>query len=249
MSKSTVSRLLNPVRAAIQKFPAVHSAYMALKDRIKGLRLKSKSPEEVFTEIYRRNSWGGAVSVSGPGSDPEQTRTLVSELPSLFSAYNITSITDIPCGDFSWMALVDRDGIRYTGADIVPELIRKNEDLYGSETVAFRTMNIISGPLPRTDLILCRDCLVHFSFDNIFASLETIRRSGSEYLLTTTFTDRPSNQDIVTGQWRPLNLQKPPFLLPPPLTLINENCTEGNGAFRDKSMALWKISDLKPVEN
>ena len=54
----------------------------------------------------------------------------------------------------------------------------------------------------------------------------------------------PANIDIVTGDWRPLNLERPPFGFPPAHELINEQCSEGNGAFRDKSLGLWRIADL-----
>ncbi|MGH8131321.1 MAG: hypothetical protein ACRES3_10755 [Steroidobacteraceae bacterium] len=57
---------------------------------------------------------------------------------------------------------------------------------------------------------------------------------------------RARNERIVAGEWRPLNLQPPPFGLPPPLRLINENCTEGNGAYRDKALGLWDLTTLRP---
>jgi hypothetical protein len=42
--------------------------------------------------------------------------------------------------------------------------------------------------------------------------------------------------DIRTGGWRTLNFQLPPFNFPPPLHLLNENCTEAGGKFFDKSL-------------
>ncbi len=94
------------------------------------------------------------------------------------------------------------------------------------------------------DLIFCRDCLVHFSNDNILKTFENLKNTGSKYILTTTFTECDENIDIVTGDWRIINLTLAPFNLPEPLQIINENCTEGDGAFSDKSLGLWKISDL-----
>ena len=61
--------------------------------------------------------------------------------------------------------------------------------------------------------------------------------------MTTTFSERTSNIDIATGQWRTLNLQIPPFSLPEPLMIINEECPAEE--WRDKSMALWKVADIK----
>ena len=101
--------------------------------------------------------------------------------------------------------------------------------------------------LPHCDLIFCRDCLVHFSFEEIFAAIRNFYDSGAEYLLTTTFPNRLSNYDIQTGDWRPLNFQLAPFNFPAPLRVINEHCTEGNGKFADKSLGLWKISDICKV--
>jgi hypothetical protein len=41
-----------------------------------------------------------------------------------------------------------------------------------------------------------------------------------------------------------LNLQLPPFNFPAPLRLIEENCTEDGGKYADKSLGLWRLSDL-----
>ena len=35
-----------------------------------------------------------------------------------------------------------------------------------------------------------------------------------------------------------------PFNFPPPLRLVNENCTEGDGAYGDKCLGLWRLADL-----
>ncbi len=101
--------------------------------------------------------------------------------------------------------------------------------------------------LPEVDLIFCRDCLVHFSHSDIFKALTNIRRSGAIYLLTTTFSGRKENHDINTGEWRVLNFEAAPFHFPPPLRLLVENCTQQNskGAYKDKSLGLWKISDFE----
>ena len=66
-----------------------------------------------------------------------------------------------------------------------------------------------------------------------------------DLLLATTFTGRTENLDIATGgDWRPLNLQIPPFSFPPPLRLVNEGCTEGRNMFTDKSLGFWRLADL-----
>ena len=73
-------------------------------------------------------------------------------------------------------------------------------------------------------------------------ALANLKRSGSTYLLTTTFVARGSNDDIRVGRWRPLNLERAPFNLPAPLRSIDEECPEP--ANRDKRLALWRIDSI-----
>lgn len=207
-------------------------------------RLRNLNTQAVFTKIYRDNGWGDTQSVSGTGSTLEQTAVLRQKLQRLLSDYHIASMLDIPCGDFHWMKEMDLRGIDYTGADIVEDIIARDNQSFASNNIHFKKLNLLQDALPRVDLILVRDCLVHFSFADIRAALRTICASGSTYLLTTTFSDRKKNADIITGQWRPLNLLQPPFALPAPLRLINEHCTEGRGQFADKCIGLWRIADI-----
>ena len=208
-------------------------------------KFRNMSTEQVFTEIYRSKHWKSTDNVSGPGSEINQTETLIRELNVLFKELNIVSVLDIPCGNFHWMQKVDLSKIKYVGADIVTELIESNKQKYQeSERLNFQVLNLITDRLPQCDLIIVRDCLVHFSNKDILNAITIIKSSGSKYLLTTTFTNHHMNFDIVTGDWRPLNLQDKPFNFAPPLMIINENCTECNGEFKDKSMALWEISKL-----
>ena len=106
-------------------------------------------------------------------------------------------------------------------------------------------MDITKVRLPTGDLILCRDCLVHFSLSDIHSALNNFKASQSRYLLTTTFTNLTFNQEIRTGSWRPLNLEIEPFNFPKPILVINENCTEGEMNYTDKSLALWDLNIIK----
>ena len=58
--------------------------------------------------------------------------------------------------------------------------------------------------------------------------IKNIKASGCKYLLISTFTDKNENKDIITCDWRPLNLEKIPFNFPYPIFAIYENCTEVN---------------------
>ena len=202
------------------------------------------SPADTFAEIFRRTHWQGATSVSGEGAGLEQTARIRAALPGLLEAYGVQVFLDLPCGDFNWMRMVELPVRRYIGGDIVPELVAANRERYGREDRDFRVLDLIDGPLPSADLILCRDALVHFSFDDVWRSTRTMRAAGIAYLLTTTFPETELNEDITTGDWRPINLERAPFHFPPPLYLLNEGCTESGGRFADKSLGLWRVEDV-----
>jgi len=211
------------------------------------LYLKSRefSRRYIFNKIYRRNEWGGKESVSGRGSDLSQTRAIIEDFPTLFREFSISTMLDIPCGDFHWMQHVDLSEISYIGADIVDELVKLNAKKYSTDQIGFNKIDLIKDKLPCVDLVFCRDCLVHLSFQDALKALSNISSSGSKFILTTSFTDRHINKDIQTGQWRTLNLGQPPFNFPKPLKIIVENCTEGDGIYRDKSLCLWRLQDIK----
>lgn len=235
---------MQTLKSFFKKLPVIPSIYRALRHKYDRYQLSSRSSEDIFTEYYKNNAWGGKVSVSGRGSDFDQTKIIIDELPKLLRDFNISNILDIPCGDFHWMKSVNLNGIDYTGADIVEELILENTGKYANKHTKFRHLNLIGDTLPKVDLVFCRDCLVHLSFKDIFLALDNICSSQSEYLLTTTFIQAKENSDITTGQWRTLNLQLAPFFLPKPLRIVVEECPERNGVYRDKALALWRVSNI-----
>ncbi|MDI5982432.1 class I SAM-dependent methyltransferase [Amycolatopsis magusensis] len=206
--------------------------------------LERMGNRERFTYIFQSNLWE-SDSVSGPGSELEQTRDLRTKLPESLARFGVRTLLDLPCGDFGWLSGVDLGVERYIGADIVPGLIDRNLERYGQDPAReFRVLDLTSDDLPRADAVLCRDCLVHLSYEDIRRAIANLRRSGSRYLLTTTFPETTANADISTGDWRPLNLCREPFGFPEPLLVLFEGCTEEDGAFADKALALWEIGSL-----
>jgi len=232
---------MNRIKKIIEKIPVIPYLYRSFRD----YRLKKIKAEQVFTDIYKNNKWGGKDSISGGGSDIYQTKTIIEELPIMFEKLNISTMLDIPCGDFYWMKNVDLSNVNYIGSDIVSELVEQNLKQYERNGLSFQKLDLIKDKLPKVDLIFCRDCLVHLSFNDALLALENICNSHSKYLLTTTFTNRESNEDIATGNWRTLNLEMSPFALPKPSRVINEGCTEGEGNYSDKALGLWKITDIQ----
>jgi len=198
----------------------------------------------IFTEIYQANYWGNPESRSGNGSDLDQTAALRRRLPAALKQLGVRTLLDIPCGDFFWMSRCALDLDRYIGGDIIAALVARLNEIYGDDRHEFRRLNLTVDRLPTVELILCRDVLVHFSHADVRRALRNMKESSSRYLLTTTFVGREQNADVPTGQWRPLNLQRPPFSLPEPILLIDEECSEGAGHFADKSLGLWRLRDV-----
>ena len=234
--------MLNRIKPLLQRTPIVGGACARLALWYHSWPTRGMSREEAFTHIFRHNGWRGVDSRSGGGSDLAQTRRIISELPLLMKDFGIRSMLDLPCGDFYWMRHLDLQGIDYIGGDIVSELISGNKQ-FESPNVTFELLDLLSSPLPRVDLIFCRDALVHFSFRDVFAALDNMVRSGSTFLLTTTFPRHRRNYEIRTGAWRTLNLELAPLGLRRPLRVLEEGCTE-SVRYADKSLGLWRIADL-----
>jgi hypothetical protein len=204
-------------------------------------RMRRRGMAGVFADHYAANGWDNLESRSGEGSTLTETEAVRAALPKLIADYGIATVLDIPCGDFNWMSRLDLP-VSYVGADLVAEIVARNREIHASDSRSFVQLDLAADELPPADLILCRDCLVHFSFEHIHAALANIRRSQAKFLLTTTNVRLARNRNIVTGDWRRLNLQAAPFLLPEPLLLIDERTT--NPAGLDKHLGLWRVCDI-----
>jgi len=198
------------------------------------------STESIFTDIYNENTWRNRESRSGCGSMVSVTAVLRPLLAELMVRLDVKSLLDLPCGDWNWMRLVNLDGIRYIGADIVRNIVAENQKRYPEHK--FIHLDLLQSDLPKVDLILCRDCLVHFAFADVKQAVANMRRSGSTYLLTTTFAERAVNRPISTGRWSPYNLQIAPFNFPAPLVLIDEQHVLEFPHNTGKYLGLWRLN-------
>jgi len=206
----------------------------------------SSSLSRKFDNVFKRNLFQGQSSKSGIGSSIEQTHEIARLIPELIFNLKIKTILDLPCGDLEWMSNVNLGDAKYLGADVAPALILQLQTRFPDRN--FQRINVVKDSIPKVDLIFCRDLFVHLSNRAIRSSIKNIKDSGSLYLATTTFSNRLKNQDLPflsrSVAWRTINLELSPFNFSPPVQLINEKCTESNGDYSDKSIGIWKISDL-----
>lgn len=201
------------IRHPIIRHPFSFASSVIAKRKLRRVIGVSSSVEERFTNIFAAKYWGDEESVSGPGSRLAATENLRRMLPELIDKFSIKSIFDAPCGDFYWMRFVlSKVDVKYIGGDIVKELIEKNLD-HQSSKVTFIHFDIITNQFPQADLWICRDCLLHLSFDDTFQALQRFIESDIPYLLATTYknVDGFENRDIDTGDGRKIDLFAKPY--------------------------------------
>jgi hypothetical protein len=174
--------------------------------------------KETFTDIYVNRKWNDTDKpdepVSGPGSTLEFTSNLRKELPQLFDTFAIGTVFDAPCGDLHWMKEVLREcpTINYVGGDIVDALIDDHSTTYADNVnINFAKVDIINDTLPEADLLICRDCIFHFSEADIKTFFRNFANSNIAAILVTSDTISDTNQDIKTGDYRLVDLHKAPY--------------------------------------
>jgi SAM-dependent methyltransferase len=225
---NTINRIKD---ALVRKFPLLNPIRKYLY-RFKPYRWK-------FIAYYRDKGWLCEESASGPGSTLQATTAIRKQLRAVIDDLSVKTMIDVPCGDFAWMKTVNLEGIDYLGIDIVPSLVAANMAAYQRDGVRFECRDLMKDPLPKSDLLLCRDCLFHFPSPYIVKAINNMKNSGATFLLTTTFHTLDSNTEISTpGMFRFINLEKPPYSFPRPLLMIDEG--QGNG----KSLGLWRLADI-----
>ena len=220
----------------------IRRALRHLRDRV----VRPRDHRVIFSRIHRENVWGDSESASGPGSTRARTAAFIDDLVAALRELEVRILLDVACGDFNWTRPVADAVDRYIGVDVVPALIEANRARHFGPGREFLELDVTRHALPAADAVLCRDCLVHFSFADAAAALASIRRSGARYLIATTFVDRQRNAEARTGWWRTLNLEAAPFHFPPPLRTIDERCTGAGGRFRDKRLGIWSVASLPP---
>jgi len=175
---------------------------------------KIKSVEEKFSKIYTTNYWTDNESRSGTGSSLKSTENIRAHLPKILEKFNIKKLFDAPCGDFNWIYQVLKSvEIDYLGSDIVKDLIVSNKK-YENNKIKFSKLDIRVDKLPASDLMICRDCLFHFSYKDIFLFLNNFLSSDIKYILLTSHLNTEykfENKDIITGDFRKIDLFSKPF--------------------------------------
>lgn len=186
-----------------------------------------ESSTDRFRRIYETNSWSGG-SRSGPGSDPRQASPYRRVLQRFIDdpANGIRTIVDVGCGDWAWTRLMRFGDRRYTGYDVVPELVERLEATHGKPAVSFHVTDENWDDLADGDLLLVKDVLQHLSTERVAHFLNhvlpryrlaIITNDIARYHLTCwplpvpRRSVREVNCDIEDGDWRPLDISRAPY--------------------------------------
>lgn len=197
--------------------------------------------KEIFENIIKNRYWRD--STCGSGSTLEYTKKLREQLPEFLIKHKITSMLDAPCGDHSWMSLIKfPNHFKYTGGDIVNFMIEENRSKYPDKE--FIQLDITQTSLPDVDLLFCRDCLFHFSLEDIAQAFDNIAKSSVKYIMLTSYYNG-TTADIKTGEFRNLDFSLAPFNFPDPIDSI-EDWIPGHNQRR---MCLWSIDVIRKYLN
>ena len=253
MRISTAGRLLSTggLPALVAHIKARYRAKMS--DRalaeVHMLSESGLSAQEKFSKIYDERLWvkaglitGVSDSLSGHGSSLASTGTIRRGLEEFIRDQSIRLIFDAPCGDFHWMKHVEMPAdCDYLGGDIVESVVRSGSTEWSrarsNEQGArnFRVFDITTDPMPRADVWMCKDCLQHLSFEDVWAALKNFGRSQIPRALITNHRITASNHDIPTGGFRFLDLRSEPFNLPIPTRELLDASIDDE----PKVLALW----------
>ena len=166
-------------RAADARFPAPPAAQALLRLKQQRAHFFERAPgEDTYTPVRETRC--------GEASTLVATDKLRPALANWLREHGIRRLADAGCGDFNWMGAVDLGELElYAGYDLVPEIIERNQQLYGDRRGHFFTVaDITTTPIAACDAILCRHVLEQLSEEDRRSALANFLASGARWLLT-----------------------------------------------------------------
>jgi hypothetical protein len=184
--------------------------------------------EEVFTDIYSNNRWGGKSGTFCSGDGSHETKIVApyvarvtAELGRIGAA--AMTVVDLGCGDYSVGRQLSPACGRYIGVDIVKPLVAHNQATFGAGNVSFQHANIVEDALPDGDICFVRQVLQHLSNDQITAVLPKLNKfrwciitehHPSPGRLQRPNEDKAHGDDIRVSRGSGVFLDEPPFGIP-----------------------------------
>ena len=166
---------------------------------------------ERFENIYTSDEWGNG---SGPGSSIVHMLGYIEFIESFVAQHRIKSVVDLGCGDWQFTRYVNWGCAQYLGLDIVEAVINENNARYSTDKIRFRLYSGKPSDLPGGDLLIAKDVLQHLSNSNVHRYLSCLNRYRYSLLTNCVNPSGATPQvDINDGDFRPLDVRNPPFLV------------------------------------
>lgn len=176
----------------------------AIKRRLLAWLDSTRDAECVFTEIYRKNIWGGEPGTicSGGGShESALSGAYLSLMRNRAREHDYASaiFVDLGCGDM----VIGRALIplcrRFIGVDVVGFVVERHQLEWAEENVRFVHTDIVTDELPDGDVCFIRQVFQHLSNRQIAAVLPKLRRYRHVYI-----TEHiPSTRDWMPNRDKP----------------------------------------------
>lgn len=170
-----------------------------------------------FADIYDNNEWAYG---SGVGSLPLNNVEYIRFLIAFMARNEIRSVVDFGCGDWQFSRFIPWNGVKYTGYDVVESVIKRNNSMFARDNISFSLLPPDTD-FARADLILCKDVFQHLP-NSLIHRYVNLFKARSRFALVTN-DDWPgetaTNADIEEGGWRPVRLDRAPFMQVAPVVL------------------------------
>jgi hypothetical protein len=171
--------------------------------------------EHIFTSIYENNGWGNNNNYkykgsSGFGSEIDFNQDYIKFLKNWIKNNSIKSIVDLGCGDFKCGKLIyDNLPIKYTGYDAYKAIIDYHNENNSNDKYIFKHLDFFKykESIESADVCILKDVLQHWKNQDIYEFLDYILQSKrfKWILICNCAFQEKDNQDIVNGDFRPLN--------------------------------------------
>jgi hypothetical protein len=221
---------MSSLRSAVRKWLPrnVVVAYDAYRQDRSARRNQRMTTEQVFTNIYSNNRWGGRAGTFCSGDGSHETSIVAPYVAAVgaelgrIGAASMT-VVDLGCGDYSVGRQLSGACGRYIGVDIVKPLVAHNQATFGGRNVSFQATNIVEDALPGGDICFVRQVLQHLSNDQIAAVLPKLGKfrwcfitehHPSPGRLRRPNEDKPHGDNIRVSRGSGVFLDQPPFNVP-----------------------------------
>jgi len=159
----------------------------ACKRRLRAWLDSTRDAEGVFTEIYRKNIWGGEPGTicSGGGShEGALAGAYLSMIRSKAEAHDYASavFVDLGCGDMAIGRKLIPLCQTFIGVDVVGFVVERHRQELGAENVRFVRADIVADELPDGDVCFVRQVFQHLSNRQIAAVLPKLRKYRHVYI-------------------------------------------------------------------